>query len=119
MNLQWQTNHTQCETLNGTTSKWREAYSKVRPGSVLGPVLLKIFINDLDEGLEGEFIKFPHDTNLVEIDNTLENRLKVQKDLDQTWAFYSLWATSHPLTVPVWPRRQWQDGSGGEEVGWR
>lgn len=40
-----------------------------------------VFINDLDNGIEGSLIKFVDDTKLEGIANTLEDKLKSQKDL--------------------------------------
>uniref|UniRef100_A0A803TZL7 Reverse transcriptase domain-containing protein n=1 Tax=Anolis carolinensis TaxID=28377 RepID=A0A803TZL7_ANOCA len=57
-------------------------------GSVQGPVLFNIIINDLDEGLPGTIIKFADDTKLGGIANTPENRSRIQNDLDrlERWA---------------------------------
>ena len=54
----------------------------------MGPVLFNIFINDLDDGIEGALIRFADDTKLGGIANTLEDKLNFQKDLDRLehWA---------------------------------
>lgn len=57
-----------------------EACSEV-PCTVLGPELFNIFIHNLDEGTEIEFIKFADNTKLEGIVNTLEDRFKIEKDL--------------------------------------
>uniref|UniRef100_A0A670Z8C0 Ig-like domain-containing protein n=1 Tax=Pseudonaja textilis TaxID=8673 RepID=A0A670Z8C0_PSETE len=83
--------------LNGSKSTWREVSSGVPQGSVLGPVLSIIFINNLDEGIEGELTKFADDTKLAGIANTQEDRLKIQMDLDRL----EHWAISNKMKFNV------------------
>lgn len=45
--------------------------------------LLSIFINDLDEDINGPVIKYVGDTKLEEIANTLDSRIAVQKRFDR------------------------------------
>lgn len=46
--------------------------------SGLGPLAFSIFINDLNEEVEGIFIKYADDTKLNEFINILEDRNNVQ-----------------------------------------
>ena len=60
----WLSDRKQRVVINGKCSGWSEVSSGVPKGSVLWPILFVIFINDIEDGICGNILKFADDTKL-------------------------------------------------------
>ena len=79
---EWLRGRKQRVCIEGSQSGWRDVSSGVLQCSVLGPVLFLIYINDIDLNILSWLLKFADDTKLFAKVNTLEERDKMQTDLD-------------------------------------
>ena len=92
----WLKNRLQRVVLNGEASLWAAVLSGVPQGSVLGPLLFLIFINDLDceaESVE-TILKFADDTKVAQTIRSSEDRDKLQMALDRLEAWTETWGMS-------------------------
>ena len=61
---QWLTDRRLRVVVDTEVSSWKSVFSGVPQGSVLGPILFLVYINDLEEEVTGRILKFADDTKL-------------------------------------------------------
>ena len=79
---QWLTDRRQRVVVDGEVSNWKSVLSGVPQGSVLGPIVFLIYINDLDNNITSNVLKFADDTKLFRKVNTDGDKQHLQNDLD-------------------------------------
>ena len=90
----WLTDRKQRVILNGCFSSWGDVLSGVPQGSVLGPILFIIFINDIDMAIDvtGSFLfKFADDTKVGMVVETEEQRDELQAAITSLELWSSEW----------------------------
>ena len=91
---EWLRNRKQRVVVRGQSSTWVEVTSGVPQGSVLGPILFLIYVNDLQDDLSSYMLKFADDTKLFRDVKTLEGREALQQDLDHISQWSKSWQMS-------------------------
>ena len=87
----WLSNRRQRVVIGGVCSEWREVESGVPQGSVLGPLLFVMYINDIDEGLVNRIMKFADDTKVVGRVSNQEEVDGLQRDLGRLGEWSKQW----------------------------
>ena len=85
-------NHKQRVVLNGQTSDWKKINSGVPQGSVLGPLLFLIYINDLPDGITSICKIFADNTSLFfKVLDINESANKLNTDLEKITKWAHQW----------------------------
>ena len=88
---QWLTDRRQRVVVDGEGSNWKSVLSGVPQGSVLGPILFLIYINDLDASITSNVLKFADDTKLFRKVNTDGGKKNLQNDLHRLVKWSDKW----------------------------
>ena len=85
-------NRKQRVPINGKESDWKPILSGVPQGSVLGPLLFLLYINDLADDLECNHKLFADDASLNEhIKNTTNSTTCLSRDLNKIGSWGNEW----------------------------
>ena len=88
---QWLKDRRQRVVVDGEVSSWKPVLSGVPQGSVLGPILFFIYINDLEDGVTGNILKFADDTKLFRKVKEIGDKQKLQDDIDKLVKWSEKW----------------------------
>jgi ribonucleases P/MRP protein subunit RPP40 len=90
---EWLSNRTQRVVINKSYSDWVAVKSGVPQGSVLGPLLFNIFINDLDDCVKASQIikKFADDTKVAQVLENQDSAAELQTTLNELCAWATRW----------------------------
>ena len=95
-------NRRQRVNVNNNHSTWKNVLSGVPQGSVIGPILFVIYINDLPEMVEHTIKLFADDTKLFTKVSTIEDCSGLQQDINKLLDWSSKWLLKfHPAKCKV------------------
>ena len=81
----WLTHRRQTVIVDGEISNWKSVLTGVPQGSVLGPILFLIYINDLEEDISSKVPKFADDIKVFrEVTNDTDKQ-SLQDDLNKVY----------------------------------
>ena len=77
--------------MDGEVSCWKPVLSGVPQGSVLGPILFLVYINDLEGGVTGKILKFADDIKLFRKTKEIGDTFFLQDDIDKLVKWSEKW----------------------------
>lgn len=99
---EWLSNRTQRVVVRGCSSSWSPVTSGVPQGSVLGPLLFIVYVDDLQADLSGNILKFADDTKIYREVQTKSDCTKLQQDLQRLSDWVETWKMKlNPLKCSV------------------
>ena len=77
--------------VNGVKSAWAPVVYGVPQSTVLGPLLFSLYINDIPDGIDSQIRLFADDCVCYREIRTVEDTLKLQKDIDLLGSWARKW----------------------------
>ena len=87
----WLTHRRQRIIVDGEISNWKSVLSGVPQGSVLGPILFLIYINDLEDDISSKVLKFADDTKVFRKVTNDTDKESLKDDLDKLVKWSEKW----------------------------
>ena len=87
----WLCGRKQRVRVHDSYSEWVEVISSVPQGSVLGPLLFLIYINDISNVVSSQMSLFADDAKLFRAIKSIEDRKKLQDDINAMNQWSNLW----------------------------
>ena len=92
--------------LNGQCSSWVDIRAGIPRGSILGPLLFLIYVNDLSHGLKSECKLFADDTSLFSVVHDIRTSAS---DINSDLTLISNWAFQWKMSFNPDPSKQSQE----------
>ena len=87
----WLTGRQQRVVIDGRTSDWQDVTSGVPQGSVLGPLLFVLYINDLPDNIANQIMMYADDSKILGPIKSESDKAALQADIDQAVAWSHKW----------------------------
>ena len=93
--------------VNGKSDEWTDVTYRIPQGSVLGPILFVIYINDMPDGLSSEIFLFADDTKIFKEIKQKRDCDLLQNDLNFMQLWTDIWLLRfhsqkcHAMTIGV------------------
>ena len=84
-------NRFQSVAVNGCHSDWVGVKSGIPQGSVLGPLLFILYVNDIPNLIESSCKMFADDTKIYSVIKSFDDTLRLQDDIDRLMKWSSIW----------------------------
>ena len=87
----WLTHRRRRVIADGEISNWKYVLSGVPQGSILGPILFLVYINDLEDDISSKVLKFADDTKVYRKGTNDTDKQSLQYDPDKLVKWSEKW----------------------------